>query len=349
MTITLQVIEGPGRGRKIFLQSGERVTVGRTDEADYSFAENGEMSSVHFAVNCEWPECYVHDLDSSNGTLLNGEAITHAELKQGDRIKVGNDIFHVRIGDGEHSSYEDISWAAPGMGTAEPALPVLDSTSPGSAVPSSTGPASTVIAEPPVAEGPSIVPVRNEPPGFVPGTVADICEKIEDLDDAARELVEEGQTHEQFVAVLEEKEMFVDASRFLAHSLARRDAVEWAANCVERACGSGLTDADSHALKVTRAWIDDPSEGNRRAAMAAAEALGHKTPSSWAAVGAFWSEGSLAPAELPVVPPAPHFTALAAAGSVMLAAVDKEPERQSEKYHEFFEMGIKQGESSPRS
>lgn len=332
MTITLQVVDGTEKGRKIFLQPGQRATVGRAAEADYQFSANSGMSSVHFAVNCEWPECYVHDLDSSTGTLLNGEPVMYAELHHGDELRAGENAFHVSL-----SEVEETSSGLESVDTAAEAA----TQSGASAAPE---PATMVV---PLPEGmPQVNPVRDEPPGFLPGTVGEICARIEDLEDAARQLLEEGQTHEQYVAALESAELYVDASRFLAHALARRDAVEWAVNCVQHACGTGLSAADAHALEVTRAWVDDPTEAHRRAAEQAAQALEHKTPASWAATGAVWSEGNLAPVDAPVVvPPQPHFTALAVAGSVMLAAVDKEPEKQSEKYHEFFRMGLKQGAS----
>ena len=56
-------------------------------------------------------------------------------------------------------------------------------------------------------------------------------------------------------------------------------------------------------------------------------------------MAAFWSSGSMGPSTAPVVPPAPHLTAHAAAGAVMLAAVARHPEKAPEKYVEFLRIG----------
>jgi hypothetical protein len=55
--------------------------------------------------------------------------------------------------------------------------------------------------------------------------------------------------------------------------------------------------------------------------MKEAEKAGFGSPEAWAAVGAFWSGDSMAPPEAPKVPPQPHFTGLAVAGAIALAAV----------------------------
>jgi hypothetical protein len=54
--------------------------------------------------------------------------------------------------------------------------------------------------------------------------------------------------------------------------------------------------------------------------MKEADKAGFDSPEAWAAVGAFWSGDSMAPLEAPKVPPQPHFTGLAVAGSVALSA-----------------------------
>lgn len=62
--------------------------------------------------------------------------------------------------------------------------------------------------------------------------------------------------------------------------------------------------------------------------MALAEAIGFQTPEAWAAVGAFWSGGSISPPEQPPVAPPAHLTGVAVAGAVALAAVRGDAGRQ---------------------
>jgi hypothetical protein len=65
--------------------------------------------------------------------------------------------------------------------------------------------------------------------------------------------------------------------------------------------------------------------------MARAQTSGFSSPEAWAAVAAFWSEGSMAPPDQPAVPPAPHLAGTAVSGAIMLAAVRGRPERRLER------------------
>lgn len=128
------------------------------------------------------------------------------------------------------------------------------------------------------------------------------------------------------VGALVEAGMVNDAARLVAHALPKREAVWWACMCA-RATETAPPPADAEALLAAETWVRKPEETNRRRAMAKAEAAGFRTPESWAAIGAFWSGGSMAPEGQPVVPPGDHLTGLAIAGAVALAAVRKHPER----------------------
>jgi hypothetical protein len=143
----------------------------------------------------------------------------------------------------------------------------------------------------------------------------------------------------QFIDLLSSREQFLDALRVVAHSLAKRSAVDWACRCVRSAVGEDLNATDGDAIQAAEAWVAEPGEERRRRAHAAAEAAEHKTAASWAAMAAFWSSGSMGPASAPVVPPAAHLTAHAAAGAAMLAAVARQPEKAPEKYRKFLDIG----------
>ena len=55
------------------------------------------MSGVHFGLACTVDACEIRDLNSRNGTLLNGQKITHAVLRQGDSIVAGETVFLLQI------------------------------------------------------------------------------------------------------------------------------------------------------------------------------------------------------------------------------------------------------------
>lgn len=141
------------------------------------------------------------------------------------------------------------------------------------------------------------------------------------------------------LAKIVEAGMMADAARFMAHALPKREAVWWACMCA-RATEPEAPAPDADALVAAEAWVRKPEEDLRRAAMAAAEAAGFRSPEAWAAVGAFWSGGSMAPPGQPVVPPADHLTGVAVAGSVSLAAVRRAPEKAEETLRRFVQGGL---------
>jgi hypothetical protein len=141
-----------------------------------------------------------------------------------------------------------------------------------------------------------------------------------------------------YLQLLTERQLYVDAVQLLAHALPKREAVWWACRCV--ADGSeGENKEPSPALKAARAWVVDPSESKRRAAETAAEATQYATPAGCAALAAFVSGGSLAPASAPLVPPGPWLTAQAVANAVQLAALGQ-PARAAERYQQFLTEGL---------
>jgi hypothetical protein len=65
-----------------------------------------------------------------------------------------------------------------------------------------------------------------------------------------------------------------------------------------------------------------------------------ETPAAWAAVAAFWSGPSMAPPDLPAVPPAPHLTGVAVFGAVTLAAVQTEAALADEKRQRYIKIAV---------
>jgi hypothetical protein len=170
-------------------------------------------------------------------------------------------------------------------------------------------------------------------------TAAEVCKRFP-LGEEAKKLLRDGLTPRQFLDALLERQEYPDAARFLAHALPKREGVWWACLCARAAHGPGAPAKAAAALQAAEKWVADPSEDNRRAAMAAAEAAELGTPAGCAAMAAFWSGGSLAPPNVPAVPPGEHLTAHGVAGAVMLAAVLNQPEKAAERYRQFFALGV---------
>lgn len=160
------------------------------------------------------------------------------------------------------------------------------------------------------------------------------------LEDEARALLGPKLTIREYVDALVAVELFSDAVTVLALALPKREAVWWACLCVR----SGTTEKEpaprGSALEAAERWVMDPSDANRRAAGEAAEAEDHGTPGSLAALGAFFSGGSLVPENVKaVVPPPEEGTTQAAATAVILAAVGGDPEKIEDNYRTSVKLG----------
>jgi hypothetical protein len=186
------------------------------------------------------------------------------------------------------------------------------------------------------------------------GPAATLAAKV-NLSDEARALLRPEWPSRPYLEALVAAGHLVDAIRFLAWALPRREAVWWACQCIRAAnptvaasgslagsqptTGPVVATEDAAALVAAEKWSSSATEDHRRAAFAAAEAAKFETPAALAALAAFWSGGSLAPPKLPVVPPAEKLCPEAIGNAVILAGVLHEPEKADEKYRAFLQLG----------
>lgn len=165
--------------------------------------------------------------------------------------------------------------------------------------------------------------------------LAPLLPRLELPPDAAQ-LLTGASTAAEALLRLESGGFHVEAVRLTAHALPKREAVWWACMCAAAVPDPILPPFDASALSSAEAWVRQPSDDAlRRKAWDAAQATAFKTPEAWAAVAAFWSGGSMAPAGQPVVPPAEGLTAQAVGGAVMLASVRGHPERAQARLGRF--------------
>ena len=153
-------------------------------------------------------------------------------------------------------------------------------------------------------------------------------------------LLRHDQLVEQGIEALRGAARIIDALRLLAHALPKRESVWWACTCCRALLGTGIALTDEPAITRAEAWVYEPNDKNARAAYTEAEERGFQTPGGWAAVAAFWSCGSLAPAEQPAVPPADYLTGVAVSGAVMLAAVVEPVADMDARYARFLKLGL---------
>jgi len=63
-------------------------TIGRAPNADF-IVDATLVSRLHCRLSAGATELQVEDLESTNGTFVNGERVARAALKSGDRLGVG--------------------------------------------------------------------------------------------------------------------------------------------------------------------------------------------------------------------------------------------------------------------
>lgn len=315
MAVILQVTAGPGFGRKTFLRAGQIVRVGRTEWADFNIPQDGTLAPVHFSLEYQANICRLRDL-VGGGTLLNGQPVAESIVAHGDRITAGATTFSVHI-----------------EGNAAVAAP-----------------APSPRPSPPRGEGePAAAPPAKRSSGFalVPTPLAaTVCELFE-LEDEAKPLLESQMTVREFYQLLGKRQLFADAERLLAHALPKREAVWWAAQCIRATYGDQLSPADRAALAVAEEWAAEPTESNRRRAEGAAEQTKHETAAGWAAAAAFFSGGSIAPPDMPEVPPKETLTAQAVVVALSLSSA-ADPKKTAVRQAEFISIGARVGDGQVR-
>lgn len=83
-------------GRRFDLIGG--LSIGRSKEADVRI-EDRYASSLHARVFSREGRFYVEDMNSTNGTLLNGATLQgEADLIDGDHVQIGDTVFRFEVG-----------------------------------------------------------------------------------------------------------------------------------------------------------------------------------------------------------------------------------------------------------
>ena len=89
-TLTFQVIEGVDKGR-VFRDLPTPVTIGR-EEGNLLRLNDERVSRFHAKVQYDDGEIILTDLESTNGTRVNGTLVQIRRLRPGDRISVGRSM-----------------------------------------------------------------------------------------------------------------------------------------------------------------------------------------------------------------------------------------------------------------
>src|SRR6478735_7232056 len=85
--VTFQVLEGIDKGR-VYRDLPTPVTIGR-EEGNVLRLNDERVSRFHVKIQCDNNEIILTDLDSTNGTRVNGNIVQIRRLRAGDRVHIG--------------------------------------------------------------------------------------------------------------------------------------------------------------------------------------------------------------------------------------------------------------------
>src|SRR3954470_11868641 len=88
--VTFQVLEGIDKGR-VFRELPTPVTIGR-EEGNVLRLNDERVSRFHAKIQFDNGEIIITDLESTNGTRVNGNVVQIRRLRPGDRIGVGRSL-----------------------------------------------------------------------------------------------------------------------------------------------------------------------------------------------------------------------------------------------------------------
>ncbi|GAA4458422.1 MULTISPECIES: FHA domain-containing protein [Novipirellula] len=181
--VTLKILHGADRG-KVYENLHPPLTVGREEGNDIQLNDE-RVSRCHFKVQRDNERLVLTDLDSTNGTKVNGTECQLKILRHGDLIALGRSLILV-------GSEEQIAARLAAMGGDNPTVS-RDMASSESSIalelnqePKSPYPAELV----------QILEVPSIPDGLSPGQKAQLCEILDYLQSRLHKLIEAAKTNE---------------------------------------------------------------------------------------------------------------------------------------------------------
>lgn len=97
MKTELLALKGKVYTKSFQLADGQKVTLGRGADADIQVLDHG-LSRHHCFFEKQGDSFFIGDLESRNGTYVNGQRVSRVELKAGDVVRVGAVEFEFKSG-----------------------------------------------------------------------------------------------------------------------------------------------------------------------------------------------------------------------------------------------------------
>jgi predicted component of type VI protein secretion system len=218
--VTLKILHGADRG-KIYEELDPPLTVGREEGNDIQLNDE-RVSRCHFKVQRDNDRLVLTDLDSTNGTKVNGVECQLKILRHGDLISVGRSLMLV-------GSETQIAARLAAMGSENPTISREMSSSDSSIAvefnhePKSPYPADVIQ----IHEVPSI------PDDLSPGQKAQLCEILDYLQSRLHRLIESARSddnNQEIILKLSAWQRMLDTQARLAAMTRRIADPDWPDN-----------------------------------------------------------------------------------------------------------------------
>ncbi len=134
-----------------------------------------------------------------------------------------------------------------------------------------------------------------------------------------------------------------DAIAVCAYLLPRREAVWWGCTSARMLLGDKLQN-ETAALAAAEAWVQEPTDENRQAALDIGTKAASHEPLTWLALAAGWSSGTFAPMPVPV--PA-YMTSRAVRISMLISMRRANPDERAKLLQSCLAHGIQLAEAGP--
>ena len=96
MDLVLKIIEGPNAGKRVKIVPGRAHAVGRDPGVSITL-DDSKLSKRHFEIRWDGGAYEVVDLDSTNGTFVNGRRVAATALRDGDEIRAGRTKVRIEL------------------------------------------------------------------------------------------------------------------------------------------------------------------------------------------------------------------------------------------------------------
>jgi uncharacterized protein DUF6931 len=151
-----------------------------------------------------------------------------------------------------------------------------------------------------------------------------------------------------YLRAVTDKRDWPPAVSFCAYLLPRRTAVAWGCRSVRRMVDR-FEAREERAIRFAEAWVEEPDENHRGKALAIGNANDHEGPTTWLALAAGWSGGSVISAEFDPVEARPDQTARAVRAAILVGLSGVARDARDRVMTACLEDGIQYARGEPRS